>query len=107
MSIYSWAKKSPDSPDAAVVLSAALEALEAAEVRIRTQNELIEAYNDLAIATGEDLAQITHTWQTEIISLNTQAETNARLISAYRKWCAEKKCVPTAADLARLADKPC
>jgi len=90
-----------------MVLSAALEALEAADARIRTQNELIEAYNDLAIATGEDLEHLTNTWQAEIASLNRQAEMDARLISAYRKWCAEKKCVPTAADMTRLADKPC
>lgn len=108
MSIFSWTKRDTvGALDASSAITAALEMLEAAEMRIRMQNELIEGYSALAIATGEDLEQITRTWQAEIVSLNRQADTDARLISAYRKWCAEQKCVPTSADLSRLADKPC
>ena len=78
------------------LLEQSSEMLEAAEQMIVSQRGIIESHKRVSADSARRL-------QIALRESQTQNAEDARRIVAYQRWCREKRCVPTDADMERLS----
>jgi len=61
-----------------------------------------ETHNRIARQALDHVAADQAKWSRELAHMNRQNAEDARMISALIAWCKEKKCEPTARDLAKF-----
>ena len=78
------------------LLEQSSEMLETAEQMILSQRRLIEIHRRIS-------AESARRYQIALRESQMQNAEDARRIVAYQRWCHEKRCVPTDADMERLS----